>query len=204
MWSRSSRLWKPRGRDSLNLYPNILYLEPIHFPLYISSRQQFPADKLRITRSSLYTRALTIWIPRNRSFMPGEDDFYTRGASLRRVSRIRATTSFFFFFFFFLPKEHRSHTKRSERNRQRRRSARRRRRKRQEKYKENRWRREKKGKAWAITTWLELQRTPSLLGIPLDPVTKGNDPRFLASGSTTFFFAFIQYLAAFAALYTLS
>lgn len=144
MWSRSSRLWKPRGRDSLNLYPNILYLEPIHFPLYISSRQQFPADKLRITRSSLYTRALTIWIPRNRSFMPGEDDFYTRGASLRRVSRIRATTSFFFFFF--LPKEHRSHTKRSERNRQRRRSARRRRREREEKYKENRWRRKKKEK----------------------------------------------------------
>ena len=101
MWSRSSCLWKPRGRDSLNLYPNILYLEPIQFPLYISSRQQFPADKLRITRSSLYTRALTIWIPRNRSFMPGEDDFYTRGASLRRVSRIRATTSFFSFFFFF-------------------------------------------------------------------------------------------------------
>lgn len=31
--------------------------------------------------------------------MPGEDDFYTRGTSLRRVSRIRATTSFFFFFF---------------------------------------------------------------------------------------------------------
>lgn len=37
------------------------------------------------------------------------------------------------------------------------------------------------GGVWAITTWLELQRTPSLLGIPLDPVTKGNDPRFLAS-----------------------
>lgn len=104
MWSRSSCLWKTRGRDSLNLYPNILYLEPIHFPLYISSRQQFPADKLRITRSSLYTRALTIWIPRNRSFMPGEDDFYTRGASLRRVSRIRATTSFFFFFFSLSPR----------------------------------------------------------------------------------------------------
>lgn len=42
-------------------------------------------------------------------------------------------------------------------------------------------RKKRRGEVWAITTWLELQRTPSLLGIPLDPVTKGNDPRFLAS-----------------------
>lgn len=48
------------------------------------------------------------------------------------------------------------------------------------KYKEN-CRKKRRGGVWAITTWLELQRTPSLLGIPLDPVTKGNDPRFLAS-----------------------